>query len=155
MLNPENATGESINIERLADLLKMVKQNNGILYYSVEDTTDPLNILAEEIIQIIESYHCQQKLVDPHPRAYGYDRSFIPHLNEALEAALIDVQGLERDYRNIEELLERLGSKHPEYSHKVREKRSIVTRLTEAQTALKKILLLHFDLCVEPDGLEQ
>ena len=155
LLDTERAKGETIGVDDLADLIDNVNQQRGIIYYSIEDSNDSLSSMAEEILRIISGTTCQHQLVEPHPQAYGYDRSFIPHLNEALEAALIDVQGLERDFAEIEQLLSSLEPEEPEYLTRLREKKSILKRLDEAQSALNKILHLHFDLCVEPDGMEQ
>jgi hypothetical protein len=139
----------------VAELIEESHKSGAVLLYSLEDTDDSFTENANSIVTLLEEGlimgGCR---VAPHPRTYGYDRSYIPYLNLALETAIADAQLLEVELSKIVQTLSCENPGHP--SRAVLDARRVTfeQRLELARESLKKILDLHFDLCLEPGDVE-
>jgi hypothetical protein len=139
----------------VAELIEESHKAGAVLLYSLEDTDELFTDSARQLVTLLEEGLVMSGCrVEPHPRTYGYDRSYIPHLNLALETAIADAQLLETELDRILQTLS--DQKHDLTGRAVLDARRVTfeQRLGLARDSLKKILELHFDLCLEPGDIE-
>jgi hypothetical protein len=155
VLSSSGVDGSVNHYSLVASLIEDGHKTGAVLLYSLEDTDDDFCSKAQEIVTLLEEGLVMSGCrVEPHPRTYGYDRSYVPHLNLALETAIADAQLLEGELTEIQ--LSLANSHHDHSGRAVLDARraAFQQRLEVARESLRKILELHFDLCLEPSDME-
>ena len=77
----------------------------------------------------------------------GYNHSFRPYLNETLEVAEIDVEGLKQCLADARQTLKRTPRNTIEYHRQKKHLQILKQRLMTAEACLSRISVLYRELC--------
>lgn len=154
-LHPQSSPcGIVCDIDRLKSELQRVSESGGELLYSIDDPDSTFQQTIGELSELILSYDVAAELIDPHPEVYGYRESYLPYLNDAVEVAALDIQGLEHYLDHARAALRGV----PEFSELYKERSELCQilseRLARARDAYKKLSQLQFELASEQDLFE-
>lgn len=151
----EEEEGHWSDIQSLRDEIEVASSEGGVLLLS-QDDSDEVTPLAEQVLEFIGAVNIDVFQVDPHPAVHGYYRSYAPYLEDAIEVAELDLEGtvgLLKQLDEEESLIDQedLSGKLEIAQERVR----LSEQLAEAKRALSKLKALHFEFCVDSEGLEQ
>jgi hypothetical protein len=142
-------SGSFVTPKTAVKLLRSLEAKNGRLLYSLEESAAPHSPECAEILNLIRKSKLHAEIVDPHPAVYGYRHSYAPYIEQAVEAAEIDVDGLRRCLSDAKRILQLTEPGTPEYSEREKLCGSLRKRLRDAKRALARISRLHLELLVE------
>ena len=131
----------------LLDELKLLEDKRGILLYSMDSSASVATPKIQELLSVISKFRVETQMVEAHPEVHGYDRSFKPYLNETLEVAEIDVEGLKQHLAEARNNLKRGPRGTLEYQRQKKLVQILKNRLEQAQNYLSKISSLYLELC--------
>ena len=147
LILPTEKHGAISTVVTFLNELRQLEKRQGILLYSIDPLASLDTTSVQELLALISKFRVETQQVDPHPEVYGYDRSFKPYLNETLEVAQIDVEGLQQYLADARNALRRLRRGTLEHQRQKKLVQLIKDRLEQAQRFFSKISLLYRELC--------
>lgn len=154
-LHPQDSPcGIVCDLSRLKHELERVSDSGGELLYSIDDPDMSHQQTVSELSELILSYDVSTELIDPHPEVYGYRESYLPYLNDAVEVAALDIQGLEHYLELARTALRGVPEHSALYKERSELCKILSERLARARDAYKKLSQLQFDLASERDLFE-
>jgi hypothetical protein len=146
--------GFKSDTEALQKEIRYAEQMDGIILYSLEDNADlESSGVVSSVLFYVDHARIPTQLVDAHPEVNGYSRSFAPYLNEALEVAEIDVEGLRGQLRDARRILRNFTRGTMEFQRQRRECGVLHERLKIAKRCLERLSALYFELCVKAEEI--
>jgi hypothetical protein len=124
------------------------KELGGIVYYSLEETASQEKEDFTKACDLLFENALETQMMHPHPQAYGYYKSVVPYLNDAVEVAASDVKGLLSSIEVLEQKIAFLTAGSRSFQVALEELQVLKDRYYIAQQSLDKLSAIHYHLCV-------
>lgn len=137
------AEGLWCNLDELEPVINEMQELPEIVLFSCDEQAD-----RSPLAELFVALQIQLAQVDPHPAITGYNRSFRPFIADALDAAVLDIEGTEALLADAREELEQAELGSDEFVALEESVKSFEQQLSTAKRAYEKLQAFELEFCI-------